>query len=121
MKGTPVLSILLLVPLAASVVVLLLPASQAKLIKWFTVVATGIALAVSLAVLGAFSVGSSGMQMLETVPWVPAVGMAYKVGIDGLSLPLEGTTQPLTYRSFTCKYEPYQTRVFVLGKIPAAP
>jgi NADH-quinone oxidoreductase subunit M len=99
MKGTPVLSILLLVPLAASVVVLLLPASQAKLIKWFTVVATGMALAVSLAVLGAFSVGSSGMQMLETVPWVPSVGMAYKLGIDGLSLPLVLLTTLLCFLS----------------------
>jgi NADH-quinone oxidoreductase subunit M len=88
MKGTPVLSILLLLPLAASVVVLLLPASQAKLIKWFTVAATALALGVSVAIAASFAVGSSSMQMLETVPWVPAVGMAYKVGIDGLSLPL---------------------------------
>ncbi len=88
MKGTPVLTMLLLIPFAACLVVLLLPAGKEKLIKWFTVVATAVAFAASLAILAGFHVGSSAMQMVQSVPWVPAVGMSFKVGIDGLSLPL---------------------------------
>jgi NADH-quinone oxidoreductase subunit M len=89
MKGTPVLSLLILIPVVASVVVLLLPASQEKLIKKFTVAAAAVAFIASLAVAtGFFAVGSAGMQMVQSVPWVPTIGMAYKVGIDGLSLPL---------------------------------
>jgi NADH-quinone oxidoreductase subunit M len=88
MKGTPVLSLLILVPLLSSVAVLLLPAASERFIKWFTVAATAVAFVLSLVVAASFHVGSAGMQMLESVPWVPTVGMAYKVGIDGLSLPL---------------------------------
>jgi NADH-quinone oxidoreductase subunit M len=88
MKGIPVLSLLILIPVVSSIVVLLLPAGQEKLIKWFTVAAAAVAFGVSLVVASGFAVGSAGMQMVEAVPWVPTVGMAYKVGIDGLSLPL---------------------------------
>ncbi len=104
---------LLLVPLAASVVVLLLPASQAKIIKWFTVAATALALGVSVAIATAFPVGSAGMQLLESVPWVPAVGMAYKVGVDGLSLPLVLLTTLLCFLSalYTLRLEK-QVKVF---------
>jgi NADH-quinone oxidoreductase subunit M len=88
MKGTPVLTLLILIPVAASLVVLLMPAAQEKLIKWFTVVATAGAFGFSLLIASRFEVGSSAMQMLESAPWVPTIGMSYKVGIDGLSLPL---------------------------------
>ncbi len=88
MKGTPVLSLLILVPLLSSVVVLLLPAAQERLIKWLTVAAAAGAFVWSLVIAANFTVGSSAMQMVQSVPWVPTIGMAYKVGIDGLSLPL---------------------------------
>ncbi|MFX0094468.1 MAG: hypothetical protein ACFFBD_22210 [Candidatus Hodarchaeota archaeon] len=30
---------------------------------------------------------SSGFKLLETVPWIPNVGITYILGVDGLSLP----------------------------------
>jgi NADH-quinone oxidoreductase subunit M len=88
MKGIPVLTLLILVPLISSIAVLLLPATSERFIKWFTVAATAVAFALSLVIAASFKLGAVGMQMVQSVPWVPTAGMAYKVGIDGLSLPL---------------------------------
>ena len=88
MKGIPVLSVLLLIPLAASVVVLLLPQRQERLIKGFTIAAAALTFGWSLVLLSRFAIGSAAMQMVQSTPWVPAIGMSYKLGLDGLSLPL---------------------------------
>jgi NADH-quinone oxidoreductase subunit M len=88
MKGTPVLTMLLLTPFVASLVVLLLPGSKEKLIKWFTVAATAVAFVFAMVILAHFTIGSPAMQMVQSMPWVPTVGMSYKVGIDGLSMTL---------------------------------
>jgi NADH-quinone oxidoreductase subunit M len=82
------LTVLIALPLAAAVIVLLLPATSERLVKGLTIAATGAGFAWSLAVLARFEVGSKAMQLVESHPWVPTVGIAYKVGIDGLSLPL---------------------------------
>jgi NADH-quinone oxidoreductase subunit M len=88
MKGLPVLTLLLLIPVASSVIVLLLPAKQERFIKGFTIASAALTFAWSLYVLAQFHIGSSAMQMVVSTPWVPSIGMAFKLGIDGLSLPL---------------------------------
>jgi NAD(P)H-quinone oxidoreductase subunit 4 len=35
-----------------------------------------------------FDINQSGMQFSEYVPWLPALGLNYSLGIDGISLPL---------------------------------
>lgn len=96
MKGNAVLSVLLAVPLLSSLVVLLLPARNERLVKSFTIAATGLAFIVSLLVAARFAVGSASMQMVQSVPWVPSIGMSYTLGVDGLSLPLVLLTALLT-------------------------
>ena len=36
--------------------------------------------------------GSGGFEQVEAVPWIPSLGIAWKVGLDGLSLPLATMT-----------------------------
>jgi NADH-quinone oxidoreductase subunit M len=96
MKGIPVLSVLLLIPVVASLVVLLLPGRQERLIKGFTIAAVALTFGWSLVVFSRFTIGSGAMQMIQSVPWVPAIGMSFKLGIDGLSLPLVMLTSLLT-------------------------
>jgi NADH-quinone oxidoreductase subunit M len=36
--------------------------------------------------------GTGGFEQVETVEWIPSLGVAYRVGIDGLSLPLAAMT-----------------------------
>src|SRR5262245_376232 len=35
-----------------------------------------------------FESGTAALQFVDQVPWVPSLGISYKVGLDGLSLPL---------------------------------
>jgi NADH-quinone oxidoreductase subunit M len=96
MKGLPVLTVVLLIPMVASVAVLLMPARNERLIKSFTIISTVLAFAWSLVVLSRFTIGSGAMQAVDSVPWVPSIGMYFKVGVDGLSLPLLLLTTLLT-------------------------
>ena len=36
--------------------------------------------------------GTGGFEQVETIEWIPSLGVAYRVGIDGLSLPLAAMT-----------------------------
>jgi NADH-quinone oxidoreductase subunit M len=36
--------------------------------------------------------GTGGFEQVETVEWIPSLGVAYRVGVDGLSLPLAAMT-----------------------------
>ncbi len=43
---------------------------------------------VSLGMLASFEVGEPGLQLVEHYPWIPQWGVSYKVGVDGITLPL---------------------------------
>ena len=90
------LTILLLIPVVTCVAVLLLPARMERAAKGLTIASASLTFLWSLFVLSRFAIGSSALQMVQSVPWVPTVGMAFKVGIDGLSLPLVLLTTLLT-------------------------
>ena len=36
--------------------------------------------------------GGAGFDLVESVPWIPTLGVGYKVGVDGVSLPLAAMT-----------------------------
>lgn len=36
--------------------------------------------------------GTGGFEQVETIEWIPTLGIAYRVGVDGLSLPLAAMT-----------------------------
>ena len=77
-----VVPVLLLLPVAGALLVVAAPAARAR----------SIALAVSLAefVISAglwwSFVPEGGMQFTASIPWMPQWGIAYRVGIDGISL-----------------------------------
>jgi len=86
MQTLPWLTILIVVPLIAAVVLWLVPPLRA----W----ARPIGLAVSLAVLvgavvmaAGFDVADAGAQQFTEVhPWIPALGVTYALGVNGLGL-----------------------------------
>jgi NAD(P)H-quinone oxidoreductase subunit 4 len=43
-----------------------------------------------------FDLTQSGMQFQESLPWIPQIGLNYKLGIDGLSFPLLALSSLLT-------------------------
>ena len=82
----PILTTLILLPAASAVVVLALPRRRTELVL-------PVAIALSLLTLGAagwmlyeFEVGEAGFQFVEHVSWYEDWGVAWHVGVDGISL-----------------------------------
>jgi NADH-quinone oxidoreductase subunit M len=79
------LSIVLFTPLAGMLILLFLPAANARAIKLW---ANGVALAgllVSLPLVFQFDSGKD-YQFVERAQWIPSIGAGYHIGIDGLGL-----------------------------------
>jgi NADH-quinone oxidoreductase subunit M len=81
-----VLTALIVLPALAALVVALLPEHNRAAIRAVALVATLATFAVSLGVLALFEVGEAGFQLTEAAAWIPAWGIGYRVGVDGVSL-----------------------------------
>ena len=81
----PWLSILVLAPLGGAVLVALMPRND-ELLKRVGVAVSGFTFLVSLVVFARFRTGSPNFQFVERVEWVKDWGIAYHLGIDGISL-----------------------------------
>ncbi len=78
-----IVSALLAWPLFAAVVVLLRPAGEARMLA---LAATTVEFLLSVPLWWVFETGTAAMQFVEQRSWIPAFGISYRVGIDGLSL-----------------------------------
>ncbi len=90
-------SLVLFLPMVAALAVLLLPAGTR-----FDRIGLGVAALQVLLVAGvwaAFEPGG-GVQFQERAVWIPAIGVGYHVGLDGLSLPLVAMTAVLFLACF---------------------
>jgi len=97
------LSTLLLIPFLGAFVLLLWPGQPVPgRMRVVTIVVLGLQLAWSLRVLLAFDPGVGGMQLQESFAWVSSIGLDYRLGIDGLSLPLVVMNAALTLVSAVC-------------------
>jgi NADH-quinone oxidoreductase subunit M len=72
-------------PTAGAVILLMVPRESHALIRWFSLLVTLITFAVSIRLLTSFETVAP-MQMVKNVPWIPSLGISYKVGVDGISL-----------------------------------
>jgi NADH-quinone oxidoreductase subunit M len=77
-----VLTALLAWPLIAALVVLVVPV---RLAKYVALAASLVELALSVPLWWTFA-PSTGMQFIVSRPWIPAWGINYMVGLDGISL-----------------------------------
>jgi len=68
---------------------------------------------VSLLMAASFDAGAAPgtFQMKEALDWIPAFGIQYKLGTDGLSLALVILTTTLTWISILASFGPIQVRV----------
>ncbi|MGH8570174.1 MAG: NADH-quinone oxidoreductase subunit M, partial [Gammaproteobacteria bacterium] len=84
----PLLSLVIWLPILGGVAVLsLADRDRAAVLK----LSLSIALAtfvLSLPLYFGFDTATHAMQLVERVPWIPAFGIEYHLGIDGISLPL---------------------------------
>ncbi len=95
----PILTITLFLPLVGTLVLLFLPREDVDRIRRVTLGFSLATFVASLLILPGFQLGRQDMQLVEQAAWIPAVGVQYKVGVDGLSLVLALLTTFLTVLS----------------------
>ena len=84
----PILSALIFTPLAAGLLLLLVPAERKTWIRGIALAAGVICLVLSFILYATYDLQTGGYQFVEKLNWVPALGISYHVGVDGMSLPL---------------------------------
>jgi NAD(P)H-quinone oxidoreductase subunit 4 len=87
------LSILLIVPLVGAIVAALSPDKTRSIASAVSIVAIGW----TVFLLIQFNLSDPGMQFVENFTWVDALGLSYRLGVDGLSLPLLALNSLLTW------------------------
>lgn len=88
----PILSILLLLPLAGALITLLLPGDRKAALRGWATAVTGLELVAFAVALAGFDPARPGFQWVERMPWVPSLGIQYYLGVDGISLAMVGLT-----------------------------
>ena len=83
----PVVSLTLFLPLAGAVLILALPRPTARTVHSIGIGTAGLTLVGALA-MWLEGVSGAGFSQVEELEWIPAIGAAYRVGVDGISLPL---------------------------------
>lgn len=76
-------------PALAALIISFLPSGWTRLIRLFALLATGGSLALAATVFAElWNTPLTGYRMVESLPWFPALGIQYKLGVDGMSLSL---------------------------------
>ena len=110
--GFPILSLIVFVPIVAAVIILFINKEQKDLVRGIAIAAAATVLALSLAVYVGYNnqvetitarqaelsqadgdvlgtrLFDEGLRYEEFAPWVPALGINYHVGVDGLNAPM---------------------------------
>lgn len=75
------------------------------------------ALGLSLALFGTFPVGSADFQWVEKSAWMPALGITYQLGLDGISLVLCVLTTGLCLLTLaaTFRHERFSSKEFLVA------
>ncbi len=115
------LSAVLFFPFLWGLIGLLIPqGSEAGrgVLRWFALLGSLVTFALSILIYYRFQAAGPEFQLTETVDWIPGLGIAYRVGVDGLSLWLILLTTFLTplaiLSSFTAIKEKARGYYFLL-------
>ncbi len=104
----PILTVITFLPLIGALVVAVAPPSAARGIALTFALLTFV---VSLFLLIGYLPGRPGFQFVESVDWIPAFGIQYKIGADGLSVGLVVLTTLLSWIAILASFKPIQTRI----------
>jgi NADH-quinone oxidoreductase subunit M len=113
--GVPLLSLTIFLPLVGALLILLLArgdeetaARSARLVALWT---SGITFVISVFLWFGFKPGTAEFQFMEEVSWFPEFNIAYRVGIDGISLFFVLLSTFLTPICVLASWDAIQTRV----------
>jgi NADH-quinone oxidoreductase subunit M len=109
----PILSSLIALPIAGALVVLLVPGrpGESLLVRRIALVVSLLVFAESLLLWNRFAPGTADFQFVERHAWVPAFGISYALGVDGISLLLVVLTTLLTPIALIGSWASVHTRI----------
>ena len=101
-------------PLAGALLLALIGNADGKkdaVIRWIALGASLVAFAATLVIWARFDPTSPDFQFVERVPWIPAFGIDYYIGVDGISLLLVVLTGFLTPIALLSSWEGVEKKV----------
>jgi NADH-quinone oxidoreductase subunit M len=110
----PILSSLVLVPLAGALVLFAVPNRDGQrngLVRRLALVISVLVFAETLLLWNRFVPTEAGYQFVERHAWIPTFGVEYLVGVDGISLLLVVLTAFLTPLALLSSWQSIETRV----------
>ncbi len=81
-----ILTLILAVPMVAAALLFLVPAANRSLARALGVGAAALTTLLSLWVVFHYDQQAAGFQFLQRLDWVPSLGIAFQVGVDGMSV-----------------------------------
>ena len=82
------LTLLILLPLTGAVALLLVPRNYRFVMRLGALATTLLTLIAGVLLFLRFDPQATGFQFVQRVPWVPAIGIQYYVGVDGINVGL---------------------------------
>ncbi len=107
--GFPLLSLLIFIPVIGGVVLLFIRSADAA--RWVALAFSLAALALCWPLLANFNSSTANMQFGETLMWIKAWNIQYKLGVDGISILFIALTALLTTISIMVSWTAIQDRV----------
>ena len=112
--GFPLLSLLTFLPLVGGAIILSVRGDDAVVAtnaRYTALWTSLIVFALSLLLWVRFDASSAGFQFVESVNWLPSIGITYKMGVDGISVLFVLLSTALTPLCILASWESIQTRV----------
>ncbi|WP_130470593.1 NADH-quinone oxidoreductase subunit M [Candidatus Magnetaquicoccus inordinatus] len=105
------LSLVTFLPLVGALVIFFAVKDNPKLIRYLALGTSLLTFIVSLQILKGFDNSTAAFQFMEEAAWLPAYGITYRMGVDGISLPFVLLTALLTPLCILASWESIQTQV----------
>ena len=85
----PWLTTAILFPIAASLLIPFIPDKDGKTVRWYALIVGLIDFSLIVYAFGTqYDFDKSGLQLVESYPWIPQLDLNWSVGADGIAMPL---------------------------------
>src|SRR5262245_11449670 len=102
---THILSLISYLPLLGAVIIaLFLPRGNQRAPRVVATITTVLTFVLSLVMLSHFQGSTHKLQLVEYASWIPSIGVAYFLGVDGISILLVLLTTLLSIIVVVCSY-----------------
>ena len=107
----PLLSLVIWIPIVGGLLVLAIGDKRPAAARWTSLVIALVTFLISIPLWTGFDPGTAAMQFGERASWIPAYNIYYRLGVDGISMPLILLTTIMTVLVVIAGWEVIQKRV----------